>query len=159
MHRASALQEQVEELSKVGDSAIKSSCGDVINQLQETFGATDPEQVLGKVIEMQETSRLVEDELQKMQSALQAKQAEIEESRTENEAKLAQLETQLRQATAVQKAPEEAPPAQPAMSNFTRNLLQNKDNEIDKQKTQIISLEDRLWNVEQELKLASGKLA
>ena len=45
------------------------------------------------------------------------------------------------------------------MSNFTRNLLQNKDNEIDKQKTQIISLEDRLWNVEQELKLASGKLA
>lgn len=59
----------------------------------------------------------------------------------------------------MQKAPEEATPSQPAMSNFTRNLLQNKDNEIDKQKTQIISLEDRLWNVEQELKLASGKLA
>ena len=70
MQRASALEEQVEELSKVGDSAIKSSSGDVINQLQETFGAADPEQVLGKVIEMQETSRLVEDELQKMQSAL-----------------------------------------------------------------------------------------
>jgi len=49
--------------------------------------------------------------------------------------------------------------AQPLMSNFTRNLLQNKDNELDKQKKQVASLEDKVWSIEQELKLASGKLA
>ena len=45
------------------------------------------------------------------------------------------------------------------MSNFTRNLLQNKDNEIDAQKTKLAALEDKLWSVEQELKLATGKHA
>ena len=45
------------------------------------------------------------------------------------------------------------------MSNFTRNLLQNKDNEIDKLKGQNSSLEDKVWSIEQELKLATGKLA
>ena len=34
------------------------------------------------------------------------------------------------------------------MSNFTRNLLQNKDNEIDKHKAQSAALEDKLWNLE-----------
>ena len=50
-------------MSKVGESGIKSTHSDVLTQLQETFGATDPEQVLGKVIELQETGRLIEDEL------------------------------------------------------------------------------------------------
>ena len=39
---------------------------EILNQLIETFGATEPDQVLNKVLELQETSRLVEDELQKM---------------------------------------------------------------------------------------------
>ena len=43
------------------------------------------------------------------------------------------------------------------MSNFTRNLLQNKDNEIDKQRTQISTLEDKVWNTENELKLSNGR--
>ena len=45
------------------------------------------------------------------------------------------------------------------MSNFTRNLLQNKDNEIVKQKNLISTLEDKVWSIEQELKLATGKLS
>ena len=45
-----------------------------MNQLIETFGATEPDQVLSKVLEMQETSRLVEDELTKMQEAMAAKE-------------------------------------------------------------------------------------
>ena len=61
--RASALQEQLAESSKGGDSAIKSQHSDVLAQLVETFGATDPEQVLSKVMELHETSRLIEDEL------------------------------------------------------------------------------------------------
>ena len=44
------------------------------------------------------------------------------------------------------------------MSNFTRNLLQNKDDEINRQKTTLSQLEDKLWSVEQELKLATGRL-
>ena len=44
------------------------------------------------------------------------------------------------------------------MSNFASNLLQNKDNEIDKQRTQISSLEDKVWNLENELKLANGRI-
>ena len=48
--------------------------------------------MLGKVLEMQETSRLVEDELQKMQSALQAKDAELDQLKVESDAKLRELE-------------------------------------------------------------------
>ena len=44
------------------------------------------------------------------------------------------------------------------MSNFARNLFQNKDNEIDKQKQTISSLEDKVWNLENELKMATGRL-
>ena len=44
------------------------------------------------------------------------------------------------------------------MSNFTRNLLQNKDNEIDKMRTQIASHEDKIWNMENELKLATSRI-
>lgn len=45
------------------------------------------------------------------------------------------------------------------MSNFTRNLLQGKDNEISKFKAENDGLSDKAWNLEQELKLARGKLA
>ena len=47
---------------------------EILNQLIETFGATEPDQVLNKVLELQETSRLVEDELQKMQEAMASKE-------------------------------------------------------------------------------------
>jgi len=45
------------------------------------------------------------------------------------------------------------------MSNFTRNLLQTKDNEIAKQKAQITTLEDNVWSLEHEIKLAQGRVA
>ena len=61
-----------------------------------TFGASDPDQVLSKVLEMQEMSRLVEDELQRMQEALNSKSAELEQHKSESQAKLANLESQLR---------------------------------------------------------------
>lgn len=96
--------------------------------------------------------------MQKMQDAMQHKQLEFDTLKTESEAKLMALESELKKATACQKVPDE-PTQQPTMSNFTRNLLQNKDNEIEKQKTAIATLEDKVWNIEQELKLASGKIS
>lgn len=78
----------------------------------------------------------------------------MDSQKADYDGKLASLETQLRSATAVQRAPEV-----PTMSNFTRNLLQNKDNEIDKQKQAVATLEDKVWNLENELKLSTGKLA
>ncbi len=51
-------------------------------------------------MEMHETSRLIEDEMQKMQDAMQHKQIELDTLKTESEAKLMALESELKKATA-----------------------------------------------------------
>ena len=78
--------------------------------------------------------------------------------RNEYENQVATLTQELKDANEAVSAATAQKSAEPTMSNFTRNLLQNKDDEISHQKTTLSQLEEKMWNVEQELKLATGKL-
>jgi len=87
------------------------------------------------VIELQETNRLIEEELKKAQRDASAKEDQIRTIKDEAQEKMQALESELRQAmTAESILSKDQEPASgdSTASNFTRGLLANKDAEIEK---------------------------
>lgn len=79
------------------------------------------------MIELQETNRLIEEELKKAQRDASAKEDQIRTTKDEAQEKVQALESKLQQAMVAKPAPGDS-----AASNFTRGLLANKDAEIEK---------------------------